>query len=129
MPDHELDVIFTEVLRHFHEQGLRFPRRPRYGPHKGDLLRKPPQHSRALSVLHNPPVGQRQVGSHYLSSICPQSVSREPTTIGFHSPFDLWAAPLAAARHWPASNPTFARIVGQGIGSTRGLLPPRRSTT
>ncbi len=42
------------VIRHFREHGLRFPRRPVHGPHKGELLWKEIDHTRVLNVLHNP---------------------------------------------------------------------------
>jgi hypothetical protein len=44
----------TATVKHFGEQGLRFPRRPRCGPHKGELLWESLQHWRVLQVLHNP---------------------------------------------------------------------------
>ena len=44
----------SATVRHFHEQGLRFPRRPRSGAHKGELLWVPLYHSHVLRVLHNP---------------------------------------------------------------------------
>lgn len=42
------------TVRHFREQELRFPRRPRTGAYKGELLWEPLGHRRVLSVLHNP---------------------------------------------------------------------------
>src|SRR5437667_78885 len=44
-------VLGLEVSR---KQGLLFPRRPRHGLHKGDLLWVELTHSRAIQVLHNP---------------------------------------------------------------------------
>jgi len=44
----------SATVKHFREQGLRFPRRPRYGPHKGELLWESLLHWRVLRVLHNP---------------------------------------------------------------------------
>jgi DNA invertase Pin-like site-specific DNA recombinase len=44
----------SATVRHFREQGLRFPRRPRGGPHKGELLWESLRHWRVLRVLHNP---------------------------------------------------------------------------
>jgi len=38
----------------FREQGLRFPRRQRRGPHKGDVTFEPLTASLAYSILHNP---------------------------------------------------------------------------
>ena len=44
----------SATVRHFREQHLRFPRRPRSGPHKGELLWETLRHWRVLRVLHNP---------------------------------------------------------------------------
>ncbi len=42
------------VVRHFRQHGLKFPRRLRSGPEKGQLVWGPLTHTRALQVLHNP---------------------------------------------------------------------------
>jgi len=44
----------SATVRHFRKQGLRFPRRPRRGPHKGELHWEQLRHWRVLRVLHNP---------------------------------------------------------------------------
>jgi len=44
----------SATVRYFREQGLRFPRRPRFGPNKGELFWGPLRHWRVLRVLHNP---------------------------------------------------------------------------
>lgn len=44
----------TATVKHFREQGLCFPRRPRFGLHKGELLWVPLRHWHVLRVLHNP---------------------------------------------------------------------------
>ena len=44
----------SATVRHFREQGLRFPRRPHRGPHKGELLWEQLRHWRVLRMLHNP---------------------------------------------------------------------------
>ncbi len=44
----------SATVKHFREQALRFPRRPRSGPHKGELLWEALWHCRVLRVLHNP---------------------------------------------------------------------------
>ena len=44
----------SATVKHFREQQLRFPRRPRGGPHKGELLWEELRHWRVLGVLHNP---------------------------------------------------------------------------
>lgn len=42
------------TVRAFREQGLRFPRRTRVGPQKGEIVWTVPEHSRVLWILHNP---------------------------------------------------------------------------
>src|SRR5215470_1708672 len=42
------------TVKVFRKQGLLFPRRPRHGLHKGDLLWVELTHSRAVQVIHNP---------------------------------------------------------------------------
>lgn len=42
------------TVRHFREQGIKFPRRPNEGPGKGELLWGELGHARVLQVLHNP---------------------------------------------------------------------------
>ena len=44
----------TATVKAFRRDGIRFPRRLRTGPDKGDLLWGELVHSRALQVLHNP---------------------------------------------------------------------------
>lgn len=44
----------SATVRHFREQDLCFPRRPRSGPHRGQLLWGPLRLWRVLNVLHNP---------------------------------------------------------------------------
>ena len=44
----------SATVKHFREQHLRFPRRPRGGPRKGELLWETLRHWRVLRVLHNP---------------------------------------------------------------------------
>jgi DNA invertase Pin-like site-specific DNA recombinase len=42
------------VVRHFSDQGLRFPHRPKSGPSRGELHWKPLIYGRVLQILHNP---------------------------------------------------------------------------
>ncbi len=44
----------SATVRHFRNEGLRFPRRPRRGPKKGKLLWESLRHWRVLRMLHNP---------------------------------------------------------------------------
>jgi hypothetical protein len=43
-----------QTVRWFRDEGIRFPRRIRVGPEKGELLRGRLDHSRILQILHNP---------------------------------------------------------------------------
>lgn len=44
----------SATVKHFRTEGLRFPRRPRGGARKGELLWEELRHWRVLRVLHNP---------------------------------------------------------------------------
>ena len=44
----------TATVKAFRQQGLKFPRRLRTGPGKGDLVWAPLQHVHVLRILHNP---------------------------------------------------------------------------
>ena len=44
----------TATVKAFRQQGLKFPRRLRTGPGKGDLIWAPLQHVHVLRILHNP---------------------------------------------------------------------------
>ena len=44
----------SATVKHFREQNLLFPRRPRSGTHQGELLWETLLHWRVLQVLHNP---------------------------------------------------------------------------
>ncbi len=56
----------SATVKHFRKQGLRFPRRPRSGPHKGELLWEALWHCRVLRVLHNP----RYAGAFFFGRSC-----------------------------------------------------------
>jgi len=43
-----------QTVKLYHEQGLRFPRRIRKGPNKGELHWVAAEHSRIIQILHNP---------------------------------------------------------------------------
>lgn len=42
------------TVKAFRRQGVHFPRRPRRGPHKGELIWGELEHTRVLQILHNP---------------------------------------------------------------------------
>lgn len=49
-----------KTARHFHEQGLKFPKRIHCGPTKGELVWAPLTQVRASQVLHNPKTPHRE---------------------------------------------------------------------
>ena len=44
----------SATVRSFHERGLSFPHRVAVGPHRGEVIWPPLQHSTVLDLLHNP---------------------------------------------------------------------------
>ena len=48
------------VVRHFHQEGIRWPRRLSHGVRKGEIIWVELEHSRVLNLLHNP----RYTGSY-----------------------------------------------------------------
>jgi DNA invertase Pin-like site-specific DNA recombinase len=46
--------VARQVVRHFREEKLLFPRRMHYGPHKGELIWRPLLLRQTVLVLHNP---------------------------------------------------------------------------
>jgi hypothetical protein len=44
----------TATVRHFRDQGLLFPVRPRSGPQQGEVIFRPLRHSQALKMLRSP---------------------------------------------------------------------------
>ena len=44
----------SATVKHYQQQDLRFPRRPRNGPHQGQVMWEPLRLWRVLRVLHNP---------------------------------------------------------------------------
>jgi len=82
----------SATVRHFREQGLRFPRRPRSGPHKGELLWEPLLHWRILRALHNP----RYAGAYFFGR---SRIRKRPggTVYAERLPRDEWTALLPDA--------------------------------
>jgi DNA invertase Pin-like site-specific DNA recombinase len=54
------------TVKHFRQQGWKFPRKLRRGVHKGDILWGELVHSRALQLLHNP----RYSGAFFFGRTC-----------------------------------------------------------
>jgi len=116
----------SATVKHFREQGLRFPRRPRYGPHKGELLWESLRHWRVLRVLHHP---------RYAGAFCfgrTHTRKRVNGTVQIESlPRDEWIALLLDAHPgyitWDQFEANLKRLRdnAQAHGSERRKSPPR----
>jgi len=116
----------TATVKHFRQQGLRFPRRPRFGPHKGELLWEPLRHWRVLRVLHSP----RYAGAFFFgrSRIHKRPGDRIEIEV---LPRDEWIALLPDAHPGYISWQQFEANLGrlrdnaQAHGCERRKSPPR----
>ena len=116
----------SATVKHFREQGLRFPRRPRFGPHKGELLWESLRHWRVLRVLHNP---------RYAGAFCfgrTHTRKRVNGTVEVKSlPREEWTALLLDAHPgyiaWEQFEANLRRLRdnAQAHGSERRKSPPR----
>lgn len=116
----------TATVRHFREQQLCFPRRPRTGPHKGELLWEPLRHWRVLRVLHSP---------RYAGAFCfgqTRTHRRPGERIEIEAlPRDEWIALLPGAHpgyiSWEQYEANLARLHdnAQAHGAERRKSPPR----
>jgi len=119
----------SATVRHFREQDLRFPRRPRSGPHKGELLWAPLRHWHVLRVLHNP---------RYAGAFCfgrSRTHKRPGDTIEVEVlPREEWIALLPDAHpgyiSWEQFEHNLARLRdnAQAHGSERRKSPPREGS-
>ncbi len=114
------------TVRHFRTQGLRFPRRPNSGPHKGELLWEPLRHWRVLCVLHNP----RYAGAYFFGRS--RTHKRPGDRIEIERlPREEWIALLPSAHpgyiSWEQleANLTRLRDNAQAHGGERRKSPPR----
>jgi len=116
----------TATVRHFRERGLRFPCRPRHGPHKSELLWEVLLHSRVLRVLHSP----RYAGAFVFGRT--RRRRRPGGTITVDAlPRDQWTVMLPGAHPgyitWEQyeSNLKRLRDNAQAHGGQRRKSPPR----
>jgi len=116
----------SATVRHFREQDLRFPRRPRSGPRKGDLLWAPLRHWHVLRVLHNP----RYAGAFFFGRS--RTHKRPVDTVEVEVlPRDEWIALLPDAHpgdiSWEQFERNLARLRdnARAHGSERRKSPPR----
>jgi DNA invertase Pin-like site-specific DNA recombinase len=116
----------TATVKAFRDQQLPFPRRARYGIHRGETLWGPLEHGRALWILHNP----RYAGAFFFGR------SRHRHTVdGRHIserlPRAEWTALIPQAHvgyiSWEEfeENQRRLRENAQAIGGDRRRSPPR----
>ncbi|MBU4154508.1 MAG: recombinase family protein [Proteobacteria bacterium] len=116
----------TATVKHFREQDLRFPRRPRSGPHKGELLWEQLRHWRVLHVLHNP----RYAGAFFFGRTRTHKRPGERIEIE-RLPRDEWTALFTDAHPgyitWEQfeANLVCLRDNAQAHGAERRKSPPR----
>jgi DNA invertase Pin-like site-specific DNA recombinase len=116
----------SATVKHFRNQGLQFPIRPRSGPCKGELLWKPLYHSRVLTILHNP---------RYAGAFCFGRTHTNQLPGGRYQvrplPRDQWLALLLDAHpgyiSWERyeANQRRLRENAQSHGADRRKSPPR----
>ena len=116
----------SAAVKHFREQGLRFPRRPRSGVHKGELLWEALLHWRVLHVLHNP----RYAGAFVFGRT--RTRKRPDGTVEIKKlPREAWTVLLPDAHpgyiSWEQFEANQKRLRGnaQAHGSDRRKSPPR----
>jgi DNA invertase Pin-like site-specific DNA recombinase len=116
----------TATVKHFRTQGLRFPRRPRSGPHKGDLLWEELRHWRVLRVLHNP----RYAGAFFFGRSRAHKRPGDAVEVEV-LPRDEWIALMPDAHpgyiSWEQFEANLARLRdnAQAHGAERRKSPPR----
>ncbi|MCK4415447.1 MAG: recombinase family protein [Candidatus Eisenbacteria sp.] len=116
----------SATVRHFREQGLRFPRRPRAGPYKGKLVWEPLRHWRVLRVLHNPRYagafvfGRTRTRKRVGGPVVIEMLPREEWTVLLH---DAHAGYICWEQY--ETNLRRLRENAQAHGSERRKSPPR----
>jgi hypothetical protein len=116
----------SATVRHFRTQGLRFPRRPRAGPHKGELLWEELRHWRVLRVLHNP----RYAGAFFFGRTRTRKRPGDKIEVEM-LPRDEWIALMPGAHPSYISWEQFEANLGhlrdnaQAHGAERRKSPPR----
>ena len=116
----------TATVKYFREQELRFPRRPRSGPHKGELFWEQLRHWRVLRVLHNP----RYAGAFFFGRTRTQKRPGERIEVKV-LPRDEWTALFTDAHPgyitWEQFETNLVRLRdnANAHGTDRRKSPPR----
>lgn len=116
----------SATVKHFREQGLCYPRRPRSGTHKGELLWAPLYHWHVLRALHNPRYagafcfGRTHTRKRVDGTIMIETLPREEWTVllpGAHPGYVTWEQFEANLKR--------LRDNAQAHGAERRKSPPR----
>lgn len=116
----------SATVKHFREQGLCYPRRPRSGAHKGELLWAPLYHWHVLRALHNPRYagafcfGRTHTRKRVDGTIMIEALPREEWTVllpGAHPGYVTWEQFEANLKR--------LRDNAQAHGAERRKSPPR----
>jgi Recombinase/Recombinase zinc beta ribbon domain len=118
----------SAVVRAFAAQQVRFPRRVRTGPHRGEVVWRPLQHSTVLDVLHNP----RYAGAFVFGRTRTQATVDGGSRVTV-LPRDQWFALLPGAHEgylsWEEYEDTQRRLrensAAHGTSPDRPPSPPR----
>jgi DNA invertase Pin-like site-specific DNA recombinase len=116
------------TVRSFREQSLLFPRRPRGGPGKGQLLWVPLTHSHVIQILRNP----RYAGAFaYGRTRLRRKIDGPGRSTAVRQPREQWHTLLLQAHpgyvEWEEYEENLRRLRenAQAYGSVRGDGPPR----
>jgi len=114
------------AVKAFHQQGLKFPRRLRSGPGKGDVVWGPLEHGHVLRILHNP----RYAGAFVYGRMRSRKTI-EGRQIITRIPQDQWFMFIPAAHDgyisWDEYQQNLKRLRdnAQILGKDRRHSPPR----
>lgn len=114
------------TMQTFRREGIRFPRRPRCGPHKGDLLWGPLHYSQTLLMLRNPRYSGAFVFGRRTQRRGPQGGLRT-----LEKPKEQWLAFIPGAHPgyitWEEYERNLRRLreTAQSSGIARRQGPPR----
>jgi len=114
------------TVKAFRKEGVRFPRRLRKGPHKGELHWDELRHSRALQILHNP----RYAGAFFYGRTRTRKNAHGKVRVD-PLPIDQWQTLIRDAHvgyiTWEEyeDNRRRLREAAQACGADRRRSPPR----
>jgi len=118
----------SQVVRHFQQQSIRWPRRVSMGPRAGEVVWDVLEHSRVLNALHNP----RYAGAYVYGRTRQQKTGQRVTFRRL--PREQWKVFIPDAHPayitWEEFEANQRRLLenANGYGSDRKKSPPREGT-